>query len=200
MKPITREDVLDLGSYESERESYRSRVIELKRPRRIAVGDKLTFVFENRDTVLFQIQEMVRAEKISRPEAVQAEIDVYNELVPREHELSATLMIEILESDSIRAELDRLIGIDENVFLDVGDDTVRATFDPKQHEEDRISAVQYVRFPLGPTLSARFRDHSVPVRIRVDHPNYRHAAEIRGASRGSLAEDLAAPAERVAIP
>lgn len=92
----------------------------------------------------------------------------------------------------IRAELDRLIGIDEHVLLDVGGERVRATFDRKQFESDRIAAVQYVRFPLGPTLACRFCDPTVPVRLQVDHPNYRASAEIAGESRRSLAADLAA--------
>jgi hypothetical protein len=99
-------------------------------------------------------------------------------------------MIEIPEMQRIRAELDRLVGIDEHVFLDVGSETVRATFDPKQFESDRISAVQYVRFPLGPAIAAKFRDRNVPVRLRVDHPNFRQATEIRGDARESLIGDL----------
>jgi hypothetical protein len=190
VKPVRIEDILDHIAYEQGRDAFRRHIIELKSPRRIPVGDKLTFIFENRDTVLFQIQEMVRAEHIVKPEKVQAEIDVYNELIPREHELSATLMIEILELSRIKAELDRLVGIDEYVYLDVGDRAVRATFDEKQLEEDRISAVQYVRFPLGPEGAAAFRDPSVPARLRVEHPNYRHSAVIDGASRESLAHDL----------
>jgi hypothetical protein len=190
VKPIRIEDILDHIAYEQGRDAFRTHIIELKRPRRIPVGEKLTFIFENRDTVLFQIQEMVRAEHIVKPERVQAEIDVYNELIPSEHELSATLMIEILELSRIKAELDRLVGIDEYVYMDVGDRTVRATFDEKQFEEDRISAVQYVRFPLGPEGAAAFQDPGVPVRLRVEHPSYRHSTAIEGPSRESLGHDL----------
>jgi hypothetical protein len=190
VKPIRIEDIVDHIAYEQGRDAFREHIIALKRSRRIPVGEKLTFIFENRDTVCFQIQEMVRAEHIVKPEKVQAEIDVYNELIPGEHELSATLMIEILELSRVREELDRLIGIDEFVWMDVGDHTVRATFDEKQFEQDRISAVQYVRFPLGRERAAAFRDPSVPVRLRVEHPSYSHATPIEGASRQSLAQDL----------
>jgi hypothetical protein len=191
VKRLTRDDVMDLIAYEKERDRLRARIIALKEPRRIAVGDRLSFLFENRDTVLFQVQEMARAERIVEDDALQAELDVYNELIPGADELSATLMIEIPEPGRIRAELDRLIGIDEHVFLEVGGDSVRATFDPKQHEEDRISAVQYVRFPLGAQLARRFADPGVLARLRVEHANYRESAEITGASRTSLAADLA---------
>jgi hypothetical protein len=188
---VRRDEVLDLVAYEKIRPAFLEKTIKLKQPRRVAVGDRLTFIFENRDTVLFQIQEMLRAERSVQEEKIEDEIAVYNELVPRANELSATLMIEIPEMKRIRAELDRLIGIDEHVFLDVGTETVRATFDPKQFESDRISAVQYVRFPLGPALAARFADRNVTVRLRAEHPNYRHVAEIKGDSRESLIADLA---------
>jgi hypothetical protein len=190
VKPIKREEILDLVAYEKARDDYRRRIIALKSPRRIAVGPALTFIFENRETVLFQIQEMLRAERIVDETHIQQEIDIYNELIPGDHALSATLMIEIEEMSQIRSELDRLIGIDEHVYLDVGDRSVRASFDPKQFEEDRISAVQYVRFPLGPDLARAFRAGEAPVVLRVEHPSYRASTAIDGKSRESLARDL----------
>ena len=193
MRGVRRDEVLDLVAYERSREAFLAKTIALKKPRRIGVGDRLTFIFENRDTVLFQIQEMLRAERAVKEEKILDEIAVYNELVPGANELSATLMIEIPEMRRIRAELDRLIGIDEHVFLDVGGESVRATFDPKQFESDRISAVQYVRFPLGPTLACKFCDPTVPARLRVEHPNYREATELSGESRQSLMRDLSEP-------
>ena len=192
MKALELEDLLDLIAYERVRPEFRARIIELKRPRRIALGDRLSFVFENRDTVQFQIQEMLRAERTVKEDEIQAEIDVYNELIPGPNELSATLMIEIPDMERTREELDRLIGIDEQVELQIGEDTLRASFDPKQFETARIAAVQYVRFPLGPELAIRFRDAEVPVVLRVEHPNYRASAPIAGASRESLARDLEA--------
>jgi Protein of unknown function (DUF3501) len=190
MKPLTPADVLDVLAYEKTRETALARIIALKRPRRIPVGPELTFIFENRDTVWFQVQEMIRTERIVQDQAIQHELDVYNALLPDADGLSATLMIDIPERDRIRATLDRLIGIDEHVFLDVGERSVRARFDPKQFEQDRISAVQYVRFALGPELAARFRDPKIPVALRVEHPSYRHHTPIEGESRASLSADL----------
>jgi len=190
VRPLAPSDVLDLTAYERIRDEFVAKTIELKKPRRIHVGGILCFVFENRDTVRFQIQEMTRAERTVKEEAIAEEVRVYNELIPGPNELSATLMIEIPDLQEIRRELDRLVGIDEHVFLDVGDETVQATFDEKQFEEDRISAVKYVTFPLGERLAAAFRDPTVPVRLRVDHPNCRDATPIEGASRASLAADL----------
>jgi hypothetical protein len=194
MKLIEPDDILDLTAYEKIRETYLEETIALKRPRRIHVGDRLCFIFENRRTVTFQIQEMTRAERSVEPEAIAEEIRVYNELIPAEHELSATLMIEIPDAADIKAELDHLVGIDEHVYMEVGSETVRARFDEKQFEEDRISAVQYLKFSLGEALATAFRDPTVSVALRVDHPSYSARTAIEGDSRASLAADLAAEA------
>lgn len=191
MRKVEASDVLDLTAYEKVRPEVLQNMIKYKRPRRIHVGEILCFIFENRDTVLFQIQEMTRAERSVSEQAIATEVAVYNELVPEENELSATLMIEIPSETSIRSELDRLIGIDEHVHLDIGGESVRATFDDKQFQEDRVSAVQYIRFPLGPELAAQFRDPTVSVELRVDHPNYAGKTAIEGEARASLSADLA---------
>ena len=191
MRRVESTDILDLTSYEKIRSEFLEKTIELKRPRRVHVGEILCFIFENRDTVIFQIQEMTRAERSVSEDAIAAEVAVYNELVPRDNDLSATLMIEIPNQTSIRPQLDRLIGIDEHVHLDIGDETIRASFDDKQFQEDRVSAVQYVRFPLGSELAAKFRDLSISVELRVDHPNYAGKTAIEGETRASLAADLA---------
>jgi membrane protease YdiL (CAAX protease family) len=176
--------------YERLRPDYRARIIALKQDRRVAVGDRVTVVFENRETLRFQIQEMCRVERIDNPARVQGELDVYNELVPGERELSATLFIEIPDLERIRSELDRLVGIDEHVYLRIGDERIPARFDPKQMEADRISAVQYIRFTLDPEQAARFADPALPVELAIAHPNYRHATPLEPATRASLAADL----------
>lgn len=192
MKRVDPSEILDLTAYEKIRPDFLKQIIALKKPRRISVGDRLTFIFENRDTVIFQVQEMTRAERTVDESEIATEVRIYNELVPGDYELSATLMIEIPKSEEIRSELDRLVGIDEHVVLEIGDARVRADFDEKQFEEERISAVQYVRFRLGKELSARFSDPTVSVVLRIDHPEYSESAEVEGASRASLAADLQA--------
>ena len=161
----------------------------------IAVGDRLTFIFENRDTVLFQIQEMLRAERAVKEEKILDEIAVYNELVPgAERALGDADDRDPRDRSGSASELDRLIGIDEHVCLDVGDrERARQRSTRSSSSRDRISAVQYVRFPLGPELAREFCDPAVPARLRVEHPNYRASAEISGASRASLIADLEAP-------
>ena len=127
-------------------------MIDYKRGRRLAVGENITLLFEDRETLHFQVQEMVWVEGIALPDKIQHEIDTYNELMPADRELSATLFVEITEAAEIRPALDRLIGVDEHVSLIVGDEDeaveIKAQFDPKQMEEDRISAVQYIKFAL----------------------------------------------------
>jgi hypothetical protein len=194
VRPLAPDELLDLDAYEDARASYRDAVIELKGRRRLAVGDRVSLVFENRETLRFQIQEMLRIERIRDPEGVQRELDVYNELVPGAGELSATLFVEITESARIRQELDRLVGIDEHVSLVLGAgaeaEEVAARFDPKQLEEERISAVQYLKFRVPPRWLSRLADPRVPARVRIDHPNYRCEAELPAPLRESLLGDL----------
>lgn len=194
MKPLALEDILDREKYAELRPSYRAAVIDYKRSRRLAVGENITLLFEDRETLHFQVQEMVWVEGISLPEKIQYEIDTYNELMPADCELSATLFIEITEATEIRPALDRLIGVDEHVSLIVGEDgeaiEISARFDPKQMEEDRISAVQYIKFSLGEDAKQLFCDPRRPARVRVSHPNYQREAEIPPTTRESLIRTL----------
>src|SRR5215475_15692489 len=112
MKQLEQSEILNLVEYEKVRAERRRRIVELKKARRVAVGRYLTFVFENRDTVWFQIQEMVRAERIVNDAKIAEEVEVYNTLLPRPGELSATLMIEIEEAAEVKPVLDQLLGID----------------------------------------------------------------------------------------
>lgn len=123
MKPLTLADVLNLYEYEKVREERRRRIIELKTVRRVAVGRYLSFVFENRDTVWFQIQEMCRVERIVDEARIADELEVYNTLLPGPGELSATMLIEIPDAGQIKTVLDALLGIDrsECIRLEVGD-------------------------------------------------------------------------------
>lgn len=190
IRRVTIEDVIGLDRYEKERDDIRRRIIALKKNRRIAVGDCVTFVFENFDTVFFQIQEMLRAERITDLDAVRDEVEVYNSLLPRPGELSATMLIEITEDSDIESRLLRLLGIDEKVSLEIDGRRVPASFEPGHSREDRISAVQYVRFKLPSETVEAFGDESRIATLRIDHENYRAATAIQGETRRSLARDL----------
>jgi hypothetical protein len=190
MNKVALVDIVGNAAYEKVREKSRQRIIELKQRRRIAVGDKVTLVFENRDTVIFQIQEMMRAEKISDLDKVREEIDVYNELIPASGELSATLFLEIEDHTHLRDDLLKFFGIDEAVFLKVGSHSIHARFEEGHSREDKISAVQYVKFHLSePAIEAFVKGEKAE--LVIDHPNYQARALIEPNTRQSLAEDLA---------
>jgi hypothetical protein len=191
IRPVTLDDVIGLDRYEGLRDQIRREVIALKRHRRVSVGDEITFVFENRATVFFQIQEMLRAERITDVDAIRDELAVYNALLPQPGQLSATMLIEITDQEQIAPRLLRLLGIDESVRLEIAAElVVPAEFEPGRSKEDKLSAVQYVRFSLPPPARAAFIAGELPVRLVIDHPHYRAAAAIEGAVRASLAEDL----------
>jgi hypothetical protein len=190
MNPLTPADLPPLEVFEAEREAMRAAVIAHKAPRRVALGDRVTLLFEDRETIRWQVLEMCRVEGIRDAAGMAQELVVYNELVPGPGELSATLFIEITEAKRIRPELDRLIGLHERVALEIGDERVRARFDPRQLEEDRISAVHYLRFALSPAQIARFGAEQTRVALRIDHPNYAASTLLGDATRRSLAVDL----------
>jgi len=191
MTPIQISEVKNIYDYEKVRDRSRQEIIGLKKRRRVQVGKRLSFLFENRATVLFQIQEMIRAERIVADEKIQDEIDVYNELLPTQRQLSATLLIEIVEQSQIKKELDHLFGIDEGgcVYFQIGKEhAVAGRFEAGHSKEDKISAVHFVRFTFGPTEMAGFRNADVA--LVVDHPNYRARVTLPSEIRASLLEDL----------
>ena len=192
MRKIERADVRDIIEYEKARDGFRRRIIELKKLRRVGVGRDLTFVFENRDTMIFQIQEMMRAERIVHEEGIADEIEVYNTLIPDENELSATLLIEITDQRRIKPVLDRLMGLDEPecVSLQFGGERVYAVFEEGRSNEEKISAVHFVRFPFSGPQARRFRSGEDTAYLCVDHPNYKRRTKIDPETRASLEADF----------
>lgn len=189
MKPISRGDIKGPALYQGFREDLRKRIIELKKPRRVVVGDRVSLVFENRHTLIFQIEEMLRAESLTGEHQIADEIEVYNALMPTDDSLSATLFIELPSDSDKRMELDRLVGLDEHVILHIGEHAIRAAFEPGRSTHDRISAVQYTRYPLSPAAKAALLTPGTPLVLEIDHPNYAHRVELGEASRASLAAD-----------
>ncbi len=193
MKKLELSDVKNIYEYEKVREEMRRRVIALKQRRRAPVGEHLSLVFENRETVLFQIQEMCRAERIVDDAKVQDEVDVYNDLIPGEHELSATLMIEIEEASAIKLVLDRLMGIDsgEHVWIQAGKEyAIPAQFEAGRSDEERgkISAVHFVRFAFPPPAVKAFEEQDAY--LVADHPGEQGRTRISQEVKASLLEDL----------
>jgi len=199
MKNISLTEILDIAQYEKVRQEYRSRIIALKKRRRVAVGPMATFVFENRDTVLSQIQEMMRAERIVDDAAILHEIETYSQLLPGENELSATMFIELTDAGRIRDEITRLHGINSgrHIYLRIGETRVPGSFASGQSDDHRISAVQYVRFRLTEDQKNQFTtDPAGRASLVIEHPNYQHEADLTGDVRQELIRDLTGEGDR----
>lgn len=196
MSKLALEDIADLRAYEREREEFRRHVIEVKRRRRVHVGTILTLVFENRDTIRFQIQEMARVEKLISDEAIQNELDTYNPLIPDPGQLCATVFIELTSDEQLREWLPKLVGIERSLVLRVGegDDAVemRAVTDEAHASqltrEETTASVHYVRWELTEEQIARFEQG--PVSLVVDHSSYLEEAELATTTVSELRGDL----------
>ena len=189
VRPITRRDIKGPALYGPIRDDYRRKVIELKRPRRVLVGDRVALVFENRHTLTMQIEEMCRAENLTSDSQIEAEIEVYNQMMPTADSLSATLFIELPGEADPYVALRELVGLDEHVVLHIGTHAIRAQFEPGRSTEDKISAVQYTRFPLSAEARTALMTPGTRLAIEIDHPNYRHRVDCGEDFRASLAAD-----------
>ena len=186
-------DVINFFEYEKVREDRRRRVIALKEKRRVEVGPYLSFVFENRATLLFQIQEMCRAERIIDDARVQEEIDVYSALLPRPGELSATLFIEIADKDQIKPVLDRFMGIDtgDHVWMEMaGGLRVPGVFEAGHSDEEKgkLAAVHFVRFAFSDEAIQAFQ--AAPANLVTDHPAAPARARLSDETKAELLTDL----------
>jgi hypothetical protein len=192
MRPVAVSEIKNLAEYELERETWRTQVMVLKDRRRIRVGNHLTFLFENRDTVRYQIQEMLRIERIVKPAEVAHEVETYNELIPAPGELSACLLIEYESPEERDVRLRELLGLEDHVWIRVGSlPPAKGRFDDRQISTDRISAVQYLKFPLTPQQVAQFPSGA---KLIVDHPHYQAERVLSPLELAELSADLSAPA------
>jgi len=189
MKPVDYSEISNIADYEIERETWRPAVLAIKERRRVRVGGHLTFLFENRETVRYQVQEMMRIERLVKEHDIRHELETYNELIPGPNELRASLLIEF-ETPAERAVwLRKLLGLENHVWIRVGKlNPVRAIFDTRQISTDRISSVQYIRFSLTPAHVAAFRSGAT---LFVDHPSYSASTELTPDQLDALAEDFA---------
>lgn len=192
MKPLTVQDVLPPDAYEAARQEFRQRIIELKADRRISVGDLVTLVFENRRTLLFQIQEMIRAERIQAVDRIEEEVAAYNEQLPGLGELSATLLIEVVDPAKVKSVMDRFQGIDrgKSVWLEVGRHRVAGIFEQGRSQEDKISAVHYVRFQVPDIVKMDLANFQIPMDVVIHHSSYQATAQVPVKMRQSLLDDL----------
>lgn len=198
MKLIERGEVLGLADYEAIRDRFRSRVIEEKKARRIKLGEHASCVFENRDTVLMQIQEMLRTERITREASILHEIETYNELVPREHEISATILVEIEDKDTRERFLFEAKGLEREFALVVGGVRCPGKIDPMREHDSRTTAVHYVKFDLTPeaeealraVVEKKTKAADLAVELVSSHPHYTAKARLPPSLVAELAGDL----------
>jgi len=193
VRKLTVDDIADLRAYERERDDFRRRIIDLKRIRRVAIGPLMSIVFENTDTMRWQVQEMARVERMLRDEQIEHEIATYNQLIPEPGQLSGTLMLELTSDAELREWLPKLVGIEHHILFTFPDgSSARGTTSDEDEErltrEDTTAAVHFLKFDLTPQQIAAFADG--PVRLGSDHPAYSHSTELDGEQRAALAADL----------
>lgn len=184
MKPVRREEIMDYVTYDERRPAIRQAAMAAKAPRRIHVGEWLTFLFENTTTIRYQVHEMVRAERMVREADILHELHTYNELLGGPGELGATLLIEIPDPADRAQKLGQWLELPKHVYARFEDGTrAYAVFDPRQIDEGKLSSVHYVKFPLG---------GKVPVAIGCDLDGPRAELLLSAEQKAALAEDLGA--------
>ena len=192
MQKLTTDDLLSLEGYHNARPRMRAEVLEHKRHRQAPLGPHLTLYFEDRLTMQYQVQEMLRAERIFESEAIAEELEAYNPLIPDGTNLKATMMLEYPDVDERRSALARLKGIESSVYLEVG--ALGRVFgyadeDLERSDDTKTSAVHFLRFELDAAMRAALKS-GAPLTLGVDHEHYRHELKASAELCTSLAADL----------
>lgn len=192
MDLLTLDDLMTYAEYEVARPDYRRKIIGIKRDRVVAVGSNSTWHFESRETMRYQIQEMIRCEVMTEDEPIEGELEAYNPLVPGKNEISVTLMFEYETREEREEILPLFVGIDEHVFLQIGDtDPIQAKFDVGQITPEKVSSVQYVKFHLTDAQTELLREEGTVLRAIVTHPHYQVQAVLGENVRRAIQDDPA---------
>ncbi len=191
MRKLTVDDITDLRAYERERDELRRHIIELKKRRRVSLGEIISIVFENTETMRWQVQEMARVERMLRDEQIAHEVATYNELIPDDGELSGTLFLELTDDAALREWLPKLVGLQHEIaFLLPGGSRVCGA--PQDEErltrQDTTAAVHFLRFRFSPEQVDAFR--SGPVELVVEHSGYRAGTTLTPEQHAELVADL----------
>jgi hypothetical protein len=193
---IQRDSLLSLEAYAKQRTQFRAKVMEHKKHRTVHLGAHLTLLFEDELTVRYQVQEMLRIERIFEEEGIQHELDAYNPLVPDGGNWKATMLLEYPDAEERRRRLAELKGIERNVWVQVGDGAKEAARvyaiadeDLERENEEKTSSVHFLRFELGAAAREALR-RGAAVKVGVDHPRYSAAVELSAEQRSALASDL----------
>lgn len=192
MEKLKLADLWKLEEYAEQRLAFREKVLAHKRTRTVHIGPNLTLLFEDRLLIQYQIQEMLRIERIFEKAAIQEELDAYNPLIPDGSNWKATCLIEYEDVAERRQALARLKGIEHRIWVRIGDGErvlAHADEDLERSNEDKTSAVHFLRFELGAAHADAVK-RGGSVRLGVDHPQYRHEVELPAAVRQALAADF----------
>ena len=191
---LTRNDLMSLEQYSTARKDFRAKVMEHKRNRSVAIGSNATWSFEDQLTMQYQVQEMLRVERIFEADAIQEELDSYNPLIPDGHNWKATFLLEFPDADERRERLSQLKGVEDRCWVQVaGFERVWAIADEdlERENDDKTSSVHFLRFELSPQMCAQVKAGAA-IGAGIDHDNYRHAvASLPQNVRDSLAKDIA---------
>jgi hypothetical protein len=193
LPPLTRNDLMSLEQYSTARKDFRAKVLDHKRNRNVAVGPNATWSFEDQLTMQYQVQEMLRVERIFEADAIQEELDSYNPLIPDGQNWKATFLLEFPDADERRERLSQLKGVEDRCWVQVaGFDRVWAIADEdlERENDDKTSSVHFLRFELSSQMCAQVKAGAA-IGVGIDHDNYRHAlASLPQNVRDSLAKDL----------
>ena len=192
MKSLAADTLMHIIEYEKVRHTYRQDIIAYKKNRRISLGPNVMLTFENEKTLTFQIQEIMRAERLVHDEQIQEEVDVYNTIMPPENGLSATLFIEVVEEAKIRPVLNKFIGLTDHqtLYLDINGEKVYAEFEQGREEENKISSVHYVQFLFSNEQKNNFTDSESKTKLGIDYKDYKYTETVPDGLQRSLCEDL----------
>ena len=191
MDKLTRDDLYTLEAYSRERAVFRERVLAHKRPRTVAIGPNVTLVFEDRLTIQYQIQEMLRVERVFEAAGIEDELGAYNPLIPDGRNLKATMLIEFPDAEERVRKLAELQGIEHRIALHAGGESSAAIADEdmERSNESKTSAVHFLRFELGAGAIAAFRRGDA-VELAIDHPQYRARTVLDAVTLAALAADF----------
>jgi hypothetical protein len=193
MQKLKRSDLWTLESYSTERPAFRARVIEHKKPRRVALHPNATMYFEDATTIKYQVQEMLRVERIFESAEIEEELEAYNPLIPDGTNWKGTFMFEFPEVEDRRRALAGMPGVEHTIWVQVGDRPkifAIANEDLERSTDEKTSAVHFLRFELDPASIAAAKAGAA-IRMGIDHDRLRSAVELSDASRRSLVADLA---------
>ncbi|KGI77001.1 DUF3501 family protein [Oleiagrimonas soli] len=192
MKPLTRDDLFTLETYAAKRSDFRARVIAHKKPRKVHLGEHLTLIFEDRLTIQYQIQEMLRVERIFEATGIEDELGAYNPLIPDGGNLKATMLIEYSDPEVRKRELAKLRNVEHDIALQVGDlPPVKAIADEdlERSNEEKTSAVHFMRFELDEAMRAAWKD-GAPVFLSCTHDHYPVRVQLDAEQHAALGADL----------